>query len=96
MNNSDVTTSSEQLRRYYLKRTTQTLLHVPRVNNSDVTTSREKFSQYYLKWTTQTVLPQENNSDVTTSNETVAVAQWVRALTLQVEGCVFKSQLWQI
>ena len=36
----------------YLKRTTQTLLHVPQVNNSDITTSREQLRRYYtyLMW----------------------------------------------
>ena len=58
-NNSDFTTSDvttcasgEQVRHYYLKKTTQTLL--PQENNSDITTctSNEQLRRYYLKWTT--------------------------------------------
>ena len=53
--------------RYYLKKTTQTLL--TQENNSAIITSREQLRQYYLKRTTQPLLPQENNSDITTSRD---------------------------
>ena len=53
--------------RYYLKKTTQTLL--TQENNSAIITSREQLRQYYLKRTTKPLLPQENNSDSTTSSE---------------------------